>query len=218
MVGGAGDKTFWSTKAQPFHGMIASFKSEVKDYYWGQGAFCCYCSHELQSHGRTFDAEHIIDKSTFPQFMFEVNNLAASCVICNSHKSAKCVLSAGEAAPPPTVPVSSDAYLIVHPHLDEWGDHFYFDEGGRVVARPGSAKGKATMNICKIYSMNLVRLATSFQQKNRRGAYELMCHIATLKNNRKIAELLIELRALAADSSAALAVIESFESALAEHK
>jgi uncharacterized protein (TIGR02646 family) len=166
---GALDKSFWNIKAAPYQAKVATFREEVKThYYYAQLRACCYCSIELVSHQGTFDAEHIIDKDTFPQFMFEFTNLAVACKTCNGVKSNSAVLASSTVSS--SVPSTSGDYLIVHPHYDEWHHHFNYDSVGRIVANGKDGKAAYTMKICGIYHRNAARLSDHFYPAGNEAA------------------------------------------------
>lgn len=121
-------------------------RRRIKQFYLqGQGLRCCYCRRQhAATHGRAWDIEHVIAQALSPSFVFEPENLAVACIECNSAKSDADVL----VRPRQTFPRRSEAYTIVHPHYDEWEDHFLF---GSVVYAPKSAKGARTLEICKLY-------------------------------------------------------------------
>lgn len=48
---------------------------------------CCFCRRHLYDNYATH-LEHFIDKGTFPQFRYEILNLALSCGTCNIKKNA----------------------------------------------------------------------------------------------------------------------------------
>lgn len=161
-------KSYWSTKLQPDSEIISRFKSEIKDhYYYEQHRLCCYCSMELAKSKDSHDAEHIIDKGSHKNFMFEYSNLAISCKPCNRSKGTKSVLAA--AGKPTNIPLSSNDYKIVHPHLDEWGEHFFYDSFDRVTPHPQSQKGDYTVKLCSIYKLNMARLADHFTKGNKQA-------------------------------------------------
>ncbi|MFJ5284819.1 hypothetical protein ACIP66_13335 [Pseudomonas sp. NPDC088429] len=158
---GVADKNYWSFNVGEHGKIVAVFKKEAKThYYYQQGRMCCYCSKELDSHNGSFDAEHILDKDTYPQFMFLLENIAAVCKTCNGSKSNKHVLVPGIATV--DIPPDSNDYLLVHPHKDEWNDHLDYDGIGRIVAKPENLKGRETINICGIQYLNSARLADHF--------------------------------------------------------
>lgn len=192
---GAADKHFWDTKEPADKAVITKFKNEIKEYYWnGQLRRCCYCSSELQSHKATYDAEHIIDKSGHPQFMFEYANLAVACKVCNRGKwTAEITLSPLTNPAPPSL--SSD-YTIVHPHLDEWHDHLEFDRWNRIQVKANSPKGTQTIDVCKIYNLNTARLADRFAT-GRKEAENYLRQIYAEKSLTKKETALALLRKLA---------------------
>jgi hypothetical protein len=126
---------------------------------------CCYCSFELQSHQWTFDAEHILDKDTYPEYMFELANIAAACKLCNGAKSNKSISSSGDRFY--EISYQSHDYSIVHPHLDEWHVHLTIDGIGRIWPVQNSAKGARTIEVCGISGLNAIRLADKFSVKER---------------------------------------------------
>ncbi|MGF6571645.1 uncharacterized protein (TIGR02646 family) [Paraburkholderia sp. GAS333] len=216
--GGAADVHYWESHPEEVKPFFKRFKAEIKEYYRAeQGRRCCYCSFELASDHSTFDAEHVLDKNTYPQFMFDPNNLAASCRPCNRAKNKKSVLEEGTKTD--RVPIQSVSYKIVHPHLDDWAHHLKFDEISRIVPVSGSAKGKITIDVCKISILNSARLSDSFASGRRvaekylRQFYE----IRTLKKKREHLELL---RALAAQRNLApaLAIVDRLAQEIAEEE
>jgi hypothetical protein len=150
---------FWGKPPDADKPLLAKFRQAVKDYYLlEQLRRCCYCSAELVGGNRTFDAEHILDKKTYPEFMFNLANIAVACARCNTRKSKRKVLH-NDHPRPTTVPAATADYLLVHPHLDEWSDHLMFGEFRRISPRGGSAKGKETVRICGLDALNAARMA-----------------------------------------------------------
>lgn len=159
---------FWCNHSG-FEDWIKYFKDKVKDeYYSSQLRRCAYCSHELQRHKRTHDLEHIIDKDSYAQFMFDTRNLANACTLCNGTKSNKNVLTAsGIAKVSNGLPWLSDDYLILHPHLDEWGDFLEYDEFNRIKSKEGKPKGEFTIETVGIKKLNEMRISDHFGSKNQ---------------------------------------------------
>jgi hypothetical protein len=132
-------KSFWESPA------AESVRKEVKQHYIKeQGYCCCYCAVSIPSqHGRAWDVEHIIPRSTHPEYLFEPENLAAACIECNNEKRDKPVLTSRRRR---TFPRNPTAYRICHPHYDRLEDHlvimferFFF---------PKTDKGRQTIEIC----------------------------------------------------------------------
>lgn len=121
-------------------------RSRIKQYYLEEQDFrCCYCRKQiLVQHGRAWDIEHVIPRSLGAAFLFEPENLAVSCIDCNIAKRDTAVFS----RPRQRFPREGDAYIIVHPHFDEWDEHFLF---AGVVYAPLTAKGAETIKVCKLY-------------------------------------------------------------------
>lgn len=159
------EHSYWSTKDAADQKLIKKFKAEVKEYYWYQQLRrCCYCSIELSKPQNTYDAEHIIDKGQHPQFMFDTRNLAAACKPCNNTKDQNWVLASADV--PADIPANSEDYSILHPHLDEWDDHFVYDGFNRVIPKPDT-KGAETLRVCGIHKLNAARLADHFIGVNK---------------------------------------------------
>lgn len=185
----------WST-SEGVHGeWIARFRTEAKDYYhlW-QRRRCCYCSSELQKHGLVFDAEHILDQSEYPEYMFEAANFAAACKLCNQRKSNKSISASGLRFV--ELSQNTDDYSIVHPHLDEWNDHLDFDSIGRIVPSGGSKKGVETIRVCGMAALNAARLADAFAiEKNEEAqkALRTFHDVADLERKKVLLSLLEEM-------------------------
>ncbi|SDU30106.1 TIGR02646 family protein [Pseudomonas yamanorum] len=158
---GAVDNKFWNTNDSDHAPLVASFRSEVKRYYWErQSRMCCYCSKELDESKAAYDAEHIIPKNKFPEFMFELANLSVACKTCNGVKKNKSVLATTLSQQ--EIPKLSSDYSIVHPHLDEWEAHFCFDAIRRITPLNGNEKGAKTIEVCGINYLNAARLSDYF--------------------------------------------------------
>lgn len=108
--------TYWSSNE------LNSLRSNVKSHYITEQNYrCCYCNRENRStHGRVWDVEHIVAKSTHVRFMFEVKNFAASCVDCNIAKDAINVMKNSTVI---NYPISGDRFKITHAHFHQYGDH-----------------------------------------------------------------------------------------------
>lgn len=213
---GAKNHRLWSDAQYQHRHLVDKFRAEVKShYFWHQASRCCYCSMELQLNARVFDAEHILDKSGFPEFMFHPENIAVACVICNTHKSAKSVLS-NDNVRPVAIPTESGDYKILHPHFDEWDHHLRFDDIGRISPVPGSTKGPKTIEICAIDGINLLRLSLKFAPRSRKSAYDFMCKLVTSNNPKKIEATLALMQNLAEQSPDALAVVATLRERVAQ--
>lgn len=206
---GATDSKFWYTQEEPHKKLIAKFKDDIKNHYYdGQLRRCCYCSAELQHHKGTYDAEHIMDQHGYPQFMFDFSNLAVACKLCNRGKHTDEVVA--DKVSTTSVPCSSEHYIIVHPHLDEWQEHLEFDRWNRIISKADSSKGKATIKTCKIYHLNSARLADHFLMGRKKAEKYLRNFYAEEDLDKKEAALIV-LRKLASEYNLpqAKAVVEA---------
>lgn len=125
-------------------------RASIKHHYrTAQGNTCCYCRQVLPvNHGAAWHAEHVVPRESHPEFMFTPENLALACPDCNLSKSNKQTLS----DPSVTIyPDSGDAFLVVHPHFDEYQIHV--EQGGYTYVSL-SEKGEWTIRHC-----NLARFA-----------------------------------------------------------
>lgn len=198
--------------------LLAQFKLDIKDYYyWGQFRRCCYCSSLLSASQATWDAEHILDKSGYPEFMMELNNLAAACRPCNTGKGVRSALTVSTSKPT-TIPNKSEAYKIVHPHLDDWGKYLEFDKFGRVRAKAGEVKGVNTIELCRIEAINAATLSDYFSPGTNKQAKEALFKFFTLKSTgvRKKYLALLDQLAIDYNMSEAKSIVERLRQEL-EH-
>lgn len=123
---------------------------EIKAHYIAeQQHLCCYCGiPDPANHGLDWDVEHVVSQKLRPEFLFTQVNLGVACRECNGHKSAK------ETLIDPSVtayPVTSDAFLVVHPHFDEWSDHILRDH---LTYASFTDKGQWTIEECRLNRFN----------------------------------------------------------------
>ncbi|WP_312633983.1 HNH endonuclease [Pseudescherichia sp.] len=125
---------------------IVNIKKAIKDHYIvSQDYTCPYCKQRLVvNHNATWDAEHIIPKSSHPKFIFEPLNLCVSCKDCNNEKRDKAVLRNNRRR---TFPVNSEDYKFVHPHFDNYNEHINIVEVAGYYF-PLTEKGRKTIEKC----------------------------------------------------------------------
>ncbi|CAM3328838.1 HNH endonuclease [Polaromonas hydrogenivorans] len=106
-------------------GKIVEVRNTIRKHYLKEQSYCCaYCKIEKkETHGLTWDIEHILPKSLFPEYLFEPENLAIACKECNNPKDATNVLT-NQSKKPIKYPSRSNDYSIVHPHFDKHHEHF----------------------------------------------------------------------------------------------
>lgn len=133
-------KTSWGCDS------LSDIRQYIKDHYTQQQDHVCpYCRVDYKTgHGRAWDVEHIVSISETYHFIFEPANLCNACIECNSNKSNHPTLKRKYVK----YPTKSDNFKIVHPHYDEWSDHFAY--GGNIYI-PLTDKAHYTFYICKLF-------------------------------------------------------------------
>lgn len=129
---------------------VTPVRREIKAHYIEeQQHLCCYCGiPDPATHGLDWDVEHVVSQKRRPEFLFTEVNLGVACRECNSSKSAKETLVDPSA---PAYPSTSDAFLVVHPHFDEWSDHILRDH---LTYASFTDKGKWTIEECRLTRFN----------------------------------------------------------------
>lgn len=123
----------------------STVKKSIKDHYLREQNFTCpFCQQRIVvTHNASWDTEHIISKKKYRQFMFEPKNLCVTCKDCNLEKSDKNVLTKQTVT---YFPKTSKAYIIVHPHFDQYKDHITVLKPGKSY-RYKTEKGRKTIQI-----------------------------------------------------------------------
>lgn len=116
-----------------------------------QGRYCIYCGlHEEHCGG--LEREHIAPKGTdsYPQFMFEPENLCLACHHCNVDlKREEDTISRTSSV------YKKNKFTIVHPYLDDFAKHIEFaikDGDVLIISKPRSKKGKKTIELFELDS------------------------------------------------------------------
>lgn len=134
-----------------------AFRKEVRDYYRAEQNFTCpYCGRLREEfHGGQWDIDHIIPKSSYPEYLYTPQNLAVTCKDCNTNKSNKDPLSSPLVNGSP-YPLNKSEYKIIHPHFDPYDEHIILskDKNGRSCHEVISVKGRNTFQMC-----NLIRFS-----------------------------------------------------------
>lgn len=127
---------------------VTEMKLRIKKHYISeQGETCAYCKVDLHtSHGMVWDTEHIIDKDSSPQWIFEPLNLCVSCKDCNQSKWNRAVTKS-KSTSYKSFPNKKANYRIVHAHFDNYEDHIQVAVPG-VTYRYKSEKGRQTIETC----------------------------------------------------------------------
>ncbi len=117
-----------------------------------QGPYCIYCGCHEEHTGMTLHREHILPKGNafYPEFMFEVYNLALACITCNNGYKKTTDVGTGN-----KVSYRKNKFKIIHPYFDNFSNHIEFNpKDGNVFIRhvKYSRKGKATI---KLFGLDL---------------------------------------------------------------
>lgn len=112
------------------------------------GFRCEYCQFPEAFSGLNFQMDHIIaEKHGGPT---EEENLALSCIYCNSHKGPN--LSGID-------PITGEIVRLFHPRRDRWDEHFRWDGAVLVGSNP---VGRATIEVLRINDSAAVALRRLF--------------------------------------------------------
>jgi hypothetical protein len=107
---------------------------------------CAYCQTAEALTVAIFEIEHIIPRSAQGQTVFE--NLCLACPTCNRYKANR-----QEALDP----VSNEMVPLFHPHLQNWADHFAWDEMATEIVGL-SPMGRATIFALKMNRPQMIRV------------------------------------------------------------
>lgn len=133
---------------------ILKARGHIRLHYLREQDFrCAYCRiQKKEKHGMTWDVEHILPKSKYPEFLFEPENLAIACKECNGSKDDQDILQRGLGRKK-QYPCASNAFTIVHPHYDKYSEHIEISivEGKRRYRVLNKDKGKQTYIACNFF-------------------------------------------------------------------
>jgi uncharacterized protein (TIGR02646 family) len=120
-----------------------------KNHLQKQNGRCAYCRNWVEVDGKYEPIEHVIAKSTRPDWMFKTKNLIITCDTCNNLKGKQTTLNPAYKHWK-NFPNNSDAFIIFNPHFDTWNHHFKIENDIFLVAKKKS-KGDDTIRICKLH-------------------------------------------------------------------
>jgi hypothetical protein len=122
--------------------------------------------------------EHVLEKASFPEYRFEIQNLGLSCAICNGQKlraythflsivkesvamglianpGTKISQVLQKLSPSPTLlPVLNADYRWIHPHCDSFSEHITIYRGW--IYRWNSPKGRRTVKGLSLNALSLL--------------------------------------------------------------
>lgn len=131
---------------------LGGFKERLRSFYLAsQRRRCAYCRTIIKVSQAPAEIEHIVHKSFKPEWMYEPFNLCVSCKSCNTKKSTKPVLD--ENISTEALPLRSDDYIMIHPHLDKFSEHINIIDD--VLYEGISDKGRETIRICELFRYEL---------------------------------------------------------------
>jgi uncharacterized protein (TIGR02646 family) len=118
-----------------------------KEYYLPQNRRCAYCRKKLNTDGYFNPLDHIIPKSHYKRWMFKPQNLAITCVVCNTLKNADDTLTPGHNRT--RFPKKKIGFTIFNPHFERWEDCFEIEDGMFIKGK--IKKGEDTIKVCKLH-------------------------------------------------------------------
>jgi hypothetical protein len=113
-----------------YHDDFTIIKSQIREFYRiQQRGLCAFCKNPLSLQAAAnCTVEHIIPKSKSRLYVYP-KNLCVICADCNEIKRAQEVINEDhEVLNNPEIamyPRSSGAFIIVHPHFDDWYEHIH---------------------------------------------------------------------------------------------
>jgi len=114
-----------------------------------QSKVCYFCKNSLsKKSAMNCQVEHLIPKSTHPQFIFTPKNLCLICCDCNESKGSLPITKAS--AKLKGYPRSSNPFKIVHPHFDKYDEYIYKTSSGHFTGLDDdkARKGSYTIYVC----------------------------------------------------------------------
>ena len=145
---------------------LEPLKRKIKNHYRDiQGEQCCYC--RKNSNGEfnmVLDIEHVLPKgkTEFKKFMFRLENLSVACKRCNMLVKKDDISFISEQADFTTSPFLSNNYKFIHPNVDRYFDHLFYDVSIKnaetmikYTAVVGSDKGEFTYEYFKLNELEV---------------------------------------------------------------
>lgn len=138
---------------------VKDLKDRIKVYLRErQKDFCCYCLRNLHNEFKlVIDIEHVLPKHQFVDFMFNLDNLAASCKRCNMQMKGRRVDFINECFHRNPNPFATENYKFIHPNTDVFVEHIKYifsQEGTNILISysviNNSKKGKYSLDFFKL--------------------------------------------------------------------
>lgn len=179
------------------HDDFTIIKSQIREFYRiQQRGLCAFCKNPLSLQAAAnCTVEHIIPKSKKVDYMYTPKNLCVICADCNEIKRAQEVINEEhEVLNNPEIamyPRSSGAFIIVHPHFDDWYEHI--QKVGVRIYIDKTLKGINTMKVCKLNRF-FHRLGVSDEYVNDRELTSLMSEYIDSNNFIRRADIINRIR------------------------
>ncbi|NYF36839.1 hypothetical protein HDC96_002640 [Stenotrophomonas sp. JAI102] len=163
---------------------------------------CCYCRRVLYDNYATH-IEHFIDKSSFPEYRFEIRNLALSCGTCNIKKagyfkrwnrrsripslginSHHCPVINTQLPPGTPYPTEAKDFRWVNPYVHNYSNHI--DLGRGWIFRSKTREGGRTIKWLKLNEVGEIERRALFERMQTRGGLlsKLVYAISELNQHR----------------------------------
>lgn len=163
---------------------LDDIKTKIKDYYMHKHhECCCYCHRNLHGEFRmVIDIEHILPKSLFPDFMFDLENLNIACKRCNMKIKRDKTDFVVDINTVKSNYKQSEQYYFIHPNLDVYQDHMiyelYIKNDIKLIKYTHiSNKGEYTYNYFKLMDLEIDTLDRAQGIEND-GAVEITSAIS----------------------------------------
>lgn len=181
----------WESKAN----VAMVFRSELKiALRTAQLGRCCFCRRQLFDDYATH-LEHFVDKANFPQFGYEIRNLALSCGTCNTRKNAyfstwnrrfrfmtrnfvgpipaRCPVLSIALKPGGAFPAAQADFSWINPHLHNYSQHISLARGWVFAGQ--SPEGRRTIRCLKLNDVaRIERRALAERLEARGGALSML--------------------------------------------
>lgn len=169
--------------------IIKKFKDGLKKSLFDiQGGVCCFCRRALYDDYANH-LEHFLEKKIYPEFTFEIRNLALSCGTCNSNKEKnfkrfnktyKKIYSIslgagarhvpalhGQLPPGSGFPVTPSSFRWVSPHFHQYSQHIILKRGW--VFTGLTPQGRRTISGCELNDVAVLEERALQTRLGRRG-------------------------------------------------
>ena len=175
----------WESKANVAITFRASLKIALRTAQLGR---CCFCRRQLYDDYATH-LEHFVDKAKFPQFCYEIRNLALSCGTCNIRKNAyfstwdrryrfitrnfvgpalgRCPVLNAVIMTGDTYPSKPSSFRWVNPHLHNFSQHILLSRGW--VFKGRTTEGRRTIRSLKLNDVGQIERRALTERLEARG-------------------------------------------------